>query len=286
MEYKKKKIDKESFADFFGWVAAIMTIYFFIAPIVPFYKVIKGKLNYEDTPGAYITLVYLNCLCWYVYGDYIYSDQMKLCYLVGIITSFILLAIYLLFEQRKYTHDAILNAVIIINASLVIYKGLNIVVDDVDNIARICLAISLPILFYPIHIIYQVIKRRNYNLIPYKTSWYSMGVSLCWIIYSVLFDEFYIILPNVFIYILSSIQVFLYYRFKKIYAINDDNTISIISFEKSNEEIEKEEKDEKEEKKDKRDNKEKKEKKNSANKKKNEQEESQPALEEKPVQII
>jgi hypothetical protein len=286
MEYKKKKIDKESFADFFGWVAAIMTIYFFIAPIVPFYKVIKGKLNYEDTPGAYITLVYLNCLCWYVYGDYIYSDQMKLCYLVGIISSLILLAIYLLYEQRKYTHDAILNAVIIINATLVIYKGLNIVVDDVDNIARICLAISLPILFYPIHIIYQVIKRRNYNLIPYKTSWYSMGVSLCWIIYSVLFDEFYIILPNVFIYILSSIQVFLYYRYKKIYTINDDNTISIISFEKSNEEIEKEEKEEKEEKKDKKEKKEKKEKKNSGNKKKNEQEESQPALEEKPVQII
>ena len=277
MEYKKKKIDKESFADFFGWVAAIMTIYFFIVPIVPFYKVIKGKLNYEETPGAYITLVYLNCLCWYVYGDYIYSDQMKLCYLVGIITSFILLAIYLLFEQRKYTHDAILNAVIIINATLVIYKGLNIVVDDVDNIARICLAISLPILFYPIYTIYQVIKRRNYNIIPYKTSWYSMAVSLCWIIYSVLFDEFYIILPNVFIYILSSIQVFLYYRYKKIYTISDDNTISIISFEKPKEEMEKEEKEDK---------KEKKEKKSSANKKRNDQEESQPVLEEKPVQII
>ena len=257
MEYKKKKIDKESFADFFGWVAAIMTIYFFIVPIVPFYKVIKGKLNYEETPGAYITLVYLNCLCWYVYGDYIYSDQMKLCYLVGII--------------------AILNAVIIINATLVIYKGLNIVVDDVDNIARICLAISLPILFYPIYTIYQVIKRRNYNIIPYKTSWYSMAVSLCWIIYSVLFDEFYIILPNVFIYILSSIQVFLYYRYKKIYTIADDNTISIISFEKPKEEMEKEEKEDK---------KEKKEKKNSANKKRNDQEESQPVLEEKPVQII
>ena len=280
MEYKKKKVDKESFAEFFGWVAAIMTIYFFIVPIIPFYKVLKGKLNYEETPGAYVTLVYLNCLCWYVYGDYIYSDQMKLCYLVGIISSFILLAIYLLFEQRKYTHDAILNAVIIINATLVIYKGLNIVVDDVDNIARICLAISLPILFYPIHTIYQVIKRRNYNLIPYKTSWYSMGVSLCWIIYSVLFDEFYIILPNVFIYILSSIQVFLYYRYKKIYTITDDNTISIISFEKTNEEKEKEVKEDIKEKK------EKKEKKNTINKKINDKEESQPALEEKPVQII
>lgn len=240
MEYQKKKIDKESFADFFGWVAAIMTIYFFIAPIVPFYKVIKGNLNYENTPGAYITLVYLNSLCWYVYGDYIYSDQMKFCYLVGIISSFIFLAIYLLYEQRKYTHDAILNAVIIINAALVIYKGLNIVIDDVDNIARISLAISLPILIYPINNIYHAIKRRNYNIIPYKTSWYSMAVSLCWIIYSVLFDEFYIILPNVFIYILSSIQVFLYYRYKKIYPITDDNTISIINFEKNNEEEEKE----------------------------------------------
>jgi hypothetical protein len=277
MEYQKKKIDKESFADFFGWVAAIMTIYFFIAPIVPFYKVIMGKLNYENTPGAYITLVYLNSLCWYVYGDYIYSDQMKLCYLVGIISSFIFLAIYLLYEQRKYTHDAILNAVIIINAAFVIYKGLNIVVDDVDNIARISLAISLPILIFPINNIYHAIKRRNYSIIPYKTSWYSMAVSLCWIIYSVLFDEFYIILPNVFIYILSSIQVFLYYRYKKIYTISDDNTISIISFKKPKEEMEKEEKEDK---------KEKKEKKNSANKKRNDQEESQPVLEEKPVQII
>ena len=280
MEYQKKKIDKESFADFFGWVAAIMTIYFFIAPIVPFYKVIKGNLNYENTPGAYITLVYLNSLCWYVYGDYIYSDQMKFCYLVGIISSFIFLAIYLLYEQRKYTHDAILNAVIIINAALVIYKGLNIVVDDVDNIARISLAISLPILIYPISTIYHAIKRKNYNIIPYKTSWYSMAVSLCWIIYSVLFDEFYIILPNVFIYILSSIQVFLYYRYKKMYPITDDNTISIISFEKTNEKEEKEEKNGEENKK------EKTEKKSNENKKRDEREESQSVLKEKPVQII
>ena len=107
-----------------------------------------------------------------------------------------------------------------------------------------------------------------------------MTVSLCWIIYSVLFDEFYIILPNVFIYILSSIQVFLYYRYKKIYTITDDNTISIISFEKTNEENDKEVKE------DKKDKKEKKEKKNNINKKINDKEESQPALEEKPVQII
>ena len=263
MEYQKKKVDKESFQELFGWVAAIMTIYFFIAPAVPFYYVFKGKLSYEETPGPYITLVYLNCLCWYVYGDYIYSDQMKLCYLIGIISSFILLAIYLLYEQKKYTHDAILNAVIIVNATLVIYKGLNVVVDDVDNIARICLAISLPILLYPIHTIYQAIKRRNYYIIPYKTAWYSMAVSLCWIIYSVLFDEFYIILPNVFIYILSSIQILIYFRYKKIYPNPDDNTISII-------EIQKEEKEELKEKKE----------------KKNKKEDSQVDMDEKPVQIV
>ena len=283
MDYKEKKIDKEYFQELFGWISAFMTIYFFIVPIAPFYKVIKGKLNYEETPGAYITLVYLNCLCWYVYGDYIYSDQMKLCYLVGIITSFILIAIYLLYEQKKYTQDAILNAVIIINATLVIYKGLNIVVDDVDNIARICLAISLPIIFYPAYTIYQVIKRKNYKLISYYTSWYSMAVSLCWIIYAVLSDEFYIILPNAFIYILSSIQILLYFKYKNNYPIKDDNSISIINLQKSNEEIKKEVKDKKDGMEDK---KEKKKKKNIANKVENKNEESVKILEEKPVEII
>ena len=46
--------------DSFGWAAATLTLFFIITPMIPFYQVIKGKLNYEDTPGPFVTLNYFN----------------------------------------------------------------------------------------------------------------------------------------------------------------------------------------------------------------------------------
>ena len=45
-----------------GWTAAILTLYLFIPQLYPYINLLKGKINYEETPGAYVFIHYIsNC---------------------------------------------------------------------------------------------------------------------------------------------------------------------------------------------------------------------------------
>ena len=155
------------------------TIY--LTPVLPFINVLKGKVSYEDTPGVLVSSTYVNCFCWYIYGDMIFSDQVKICNCIGSIISLCLIVIYLVYEIRKYTLDAILNALIIITGSYATYRGLTIVVDDDAVIGKICNVTSIIVFLNPMYLIYKVIREKNnYILIPIYTAWVSLfAYGLC-----------------------------------------------------------------------------------------------------------
>ena len=120
----------DNLEDIFGWVALALTMFIYISPTIPFFNVLRGLISYEETPGILVSATYVNCFCWYIYGDMIFSDQVKICNCIGAICSLCFITIYLVYEIKKYTLDAILNALIIITGSYATYRGLTIVVDD------------------------------------------------------------------------------------------------------------------------------------------------------------
>ena len=191
----------DNLEDIFGWAATCFTICIYIGPILPFIKVIKGKISYEETPGVLVSATYVNCFCWYIYGDMIFSDQVKICNLIGSIITITLISIYLVYEIRKYTLDAILNALIIITGSYATYRGLTIVVDDDAIIGKICNITSIIVYLSPMYLIYKVIKEKNnYILIPI-----------------IIIKDVYIMIPNVIGIVLAIIQICIYFLFKSKY---------------------------------------------------------------------
>ena len=52
----------------FGWVGTALALYFYIAPIVPFLKVIKGEMTWKQSPGVLLLCSFLNCILWSDYG--------------------------------------------------------------------------------------------------------------------------------------------------------------------------------------------------------------------------
>ena len=92
--------------------------------------IVESKISYEETPGVLVSTTYINCFCWYIYGDTIFSYKVKICNLIGSIITITLISIYFIYEIRKYTLDAILNVLIIITGSYATYHGLIIFVDD------------------------------------------------------------------------------------------------------------------------------------------------------------
>ena len=84
----------------FGWAAACLTVCYYVGPAIPFINVLKGKLNFEDTPGVFVTCCYINCFIWYIYGDIIFSDQIKISNMVSAGFSLFLMIIYLAYELK------------------------------------------------------------------------------------------------------------------------------------------------------------------------------------------
>ena len=208
----------DSIEDVFGWIATVLTMCFYISPVIPFINVFKGKITYEDTPGILVTASYVNCFCWYIYGDMIFSDQVKICNLIGSIITITLISIYLVYEIRKYTLDAILNALIIITGSYATYRGLTIVVDDDAIIGKICNITSIIVYLSPMYLIYKVIKEKNnYILIPIYIAWATLISSGLWIIYGIIIKDVYIMIPNVIGIVLAIIQICIYFLFKSKY---------------------------------------------------------------------
>ena len=54
--------------DIFGWIGTCITTFFFITPVVPFIKLVKGEITYKESPGVLLICSFMNCILWAVYG--------------------------------------------------------------------------------------------------------------------------------------------------------------------------------------------------------------------------
>ena len=234
-------MEKNIIQEIVGWIAFTFSSFFLLRPAISFFNVLKGKLNFEDSPGAYATINYINCLCWFFYADMLYSDQITIISGIGMVSSGIFVLIYLYYEIRKYLVDTILNALILASGSYMIYLTLTVIIDDDTLLGKICVGTHCLIFFFPINLIYKVLKDKNYMLIPIYQSWGSLFMSICWIIYGILISELYVVFPHCFNIILTTIKIFLYLNFRRKYPIiSDKDFSSIIGIDNiSNEEIKK-----------------------------------------------
>ena len=136
-------------------------------------------------------------------------------------------------EIRKYTIDAILNALIILTGSYAVYRGLTIVVDDDAVVGKICNVTAIIVFLSPIQLIYRVLREKNnYFLIPIYTAWVSLFSTSCWVTYGIMITDVYLMIPNIIGIILAIIQIVIYIIFKKKYPTieereKDTSTIDI-----------------------------------------------------------
>ena len=218
--------------EYVGWLACGLNVLYFLAPIEPFFRVIRGKLNFEDTPGVFVTTCYVNCFVWFVYGDMIFSDQVKMSNLIAACASLCLIVIYLLYELKKYLVDAILNALILITGTWAVYRALTIIIDDDRIVGKICIGTSIVMFLSPIQIVYRVIKEKNYILIPIKSAFLYLATCIAWIAYGILIEDFYLVCPHSMGVILCLVQLVVYFNFKRKYpAISDKVFTSTIGIE-------------------------------------------------------
>ena len=205
------------YQNIFGYVATCLSSCFYLTLVIPFFNVLRCKLNYEYTPIVFIDSIYVDALTWYIYADKIVCDQLKLCNTIGACCSLLLIVIYLAFELKKYLIDSVLNCLILILGTLVIHKGLTIVIEDADMIGKVCIGTKVLTFLIPIILTFRVIKEKNYRLISFSTTITYMMSCIGWILFGKASFDINIMIPNAIGVFICFIQFIVYLNFKKKY---------------------------------------------------------------------
>ena len=195
----------DTLEDNIGWFSAFLNVLFYFAPIYPFFRVLKGQLNYENSPGLFVTTCYINNLVWFIYGDMRFSDL-----------------------------------IILITGTWALYRVLTIIIDDDRFVRGLCICTYMIVYLTPIQTLYKVIIDKNYLVLPIYSAFTFLFVCISWIVYGVMLNDNFVIGPHLIGAILSLLQIITYILLKRNYpTINDNSTIGIEST--GNEEIKKEE---------------------------------------------
>ena len=220
---------------YIGWAATYLTALFYISLITPFFKIFKGKMKYQDAPIFVIYVSYINCILWIIYGNMIFSLQIRTCNIIGGVSTFILIFIYLSYSIRKYVLDSILTAIIVIYGTYVLYNYFTIIITNKTYIiGNFCILAKFSVFISPIQLIYRVIKEKNYILIPIYASFVSLVSSICWVLYGFYINDIHVMTPNVVGIILGITQFYVFFYYKNYYSkidikaknISIDNSLS------------------------------------------------------------
>ena len=199
-----------------SWIGTVIGIILNISPIVMFYSIIQGKNKIEIVPES---MLIFNILCSSLWACYWYLQVDKFVPFFssafGLALSEIFALIYLFFLADKSWKKYLFFAFLEINLVLEFNYGLLVVLGDYITVGNIAMVVNIITYITPGQKIYQVIKTKNYNLIPISSTLSGSLCTLCWLIFGLLIWDIRTIIPNglglVFATINSGVWAYFYF---------------------------------------------------------------------------
>jgi len=199
--------------EIFGWVGTALATYFYISPVVPFIKLIKGEITYKESPGVLLLCSFMNCILWVDYGLLQNNFQVYFANGLGGSITLIFITIFLIYvSELRIGFSLLYNFILIAVITGISLLCFYIVPSNITGTA----AMIFNVLMYaaPGEKIMTVCKTGNYNLIPI---WSTIGGTACstsWGIFGVYKKDLNLIIPNVLGVIFSILQIVVFLIFK------------------------------------------------------------------------
>ncbi len=201
--------------DVFGWTASILSVILYASPFPKYLKLCKKKIRFNDTPNLKVLGNYIIGINWFIYAYLIKNIHIFVSYLAACFFSIIFVATFILFLAKVKLFKALIFTVILLLYTIVTYLLLAILIKNTNVIGYICITFTLFTFVYPITLIKNVIKFRNYKFIPIQLCVINLIVTTCWIIYGFMIINFHVIIPNFIGMIFTLILMFIWNIFKK-----------------------------------------------------------------------
>ena len=220
--------NEDKVGDIFGWVGTGISTFFYIAPVIPFIKLIKGEISYKESPGILLICSFMNCILW---GDYgLLLDRFLIYFANGIggVITLIWIVIFIIhYVEKRFAMALLYNLILII--AIVGIAMLFFFIVPYEVTGKIAMVFNVLMYASPGEKMITVCKTGNYKLIPIWSTLGGTACSACWMIYGIYLVDWNQIIPNGLGVIFSIIQiiVFLFYKIKNGNEVKEEDSSEV-----------------------------------------------------------
>ena len=220
--------NEDMVGNIFGWVGTGISTFFYIAPIVPFIKLIKGEITHKESPGILLICSFMNCILW---GDYgLLLDRFLIYFANGIggVITLIWIVIFIIhFVEKRFAMALLYNLILIV--AIVGIAMLFFFIVPYEVTGKIAMVFNVLMYASPGEKMITVFKTGNYKLIPIWSTLGGTACSACWMIYGIYLVDWNQIIPNALGVIFSIIQiiVFLFYKLKNGNEVKEEDSSEV-----------------------------------------------------------
>ena len=197
----------------FGWIGTVLALYFFISPVVPYLKLIKGEKTYKEVPGILLLCSLLNCVLWCDYGLLLNRYSVYFANAIGAPICLIFMTMFCIYFSGKKVLLSLFYVLFLIACVAELdFLCYYVLKPEITGI----IANVFNVLMYaaPGEKIIRICKTGDYELIPIWSTLGGLACSASWMLYGFYQSDFYLILPNALGVIASVIQVVVYLIFR------------------------------------------------------------------------
>ena len=212
----------------FGWIGTAIALVFYIVPIVPYWKLIKGELTLKESPGLLLICSFLNCILWSDYGLLTNKFSVYFANGLGGAITLIFITIFLIHLADRKILFSLIYILFLIACVTEIYFFCYYILDP-EITAIIANVFNVLMYAAPGEKIYIICKNGNYKLIPIWSTLGGLACSTSWMFYGIYKKDKYLIIPNALGCASAIVQliVFIIYRNKYYNKENKDKDAEI-----------------------------------------------------------
>ncbi|KAI1724820.1 sugar efflux transporter for intercellular exchange domain-containing protein [Ditylenchus destructor] len=170
---------------------------------------IRQRGTTEGTTVAPFLVTSISCICWFGYGVIKNDQAVMLVNSVGLLIQ----SIYLVYYYSKTRLRARLNKLITLEfvTCIFTYWFVNSDVESKEGILGvICMLLNIASIGSPLLDVGQVIRTKSTESLPFMLCAGNMAVSIQWLLYGILVDDFYMKVPNSVAVVISIMQLSLF----------------------------------------------------------------------------
>ncbi|CAD5222097.1 unnamed protein product [Bursaphelenchus xylophilus] len=194
---------------------------------------IRVRGHTDGTSVAPFLLTSISCIVWAGYGEIRHDSTVILVNTVGLFVQSLYLAYYYHKTRLRMRLNKLIGIEILAGVLTYYWMYSDVAAETKENfLGIICMMLNIATIGAPLLDVGQVIRNKSTESLPFMLCAGNMIVSIQWLIYGILTDDFYMKVPNAVACVIAAVQLSLFVIYPSNHRVvsqkSDDDRMHLI----------------------------------------------------------